>query len=104
MDWVCRSNYTDVLGSISSVKETELWHGRSMPVHKFSYDAQKSSKTHDTCTSMGEADPWSIVPTREMKPRELLKSSSPSFGRSDCWVMSWDSSHPLASPSALDLG
>ena len=45
-----------------------------------------------------------IVPTREMGPRELLKSFSPSFGRSGDWVVSWDSSCPPASPSALGLG
>jgi len=36
-----------------------------------------------------------------MGPRELLKSSSPSFNRAGDWVMSWDSSRPSASPSAL---
>ena len=45
-----------------------------------------------------------FVPTREMGPRELLMSSSPSFGRSGCWVMSCDSSCPPASPLALGLG
>ena len=45
------------------------------------------------------------VPTREMGPRELLKSSPSSFGRAGDWVMSWDSSRPPASPfSALGLG
>jgi len=43
------------------------------------------------------------IPTREMGPRELLKFSSPSFGRSGDWVMSWDSSRPPASPLALGL-
>jgi len=28
-----------------------------------------------------------VVPDREMGPRELLKSSSSSFGRAGCWVM-----------------
>ena len=45
-----------------------------------------------------------IVPAREMGPRELLKSSSPSFGRSGDWVVNWGSLHPPASPSALGLG
>jgi len=45
-----------------------------------------------------------IVPTREMGPRELLKSSSPSFGRSGDWVVTCDSSRPPISPSALGLG
>jgi len=36
-----------------------------------------------------------------MGPRELLKSSPPSFGRSGNWVMSWDSSRPPAYPSVL---
>jgi len=39
-----------------------------------------------------------------MRLRELLKSFSPSFGRAGDWVMSWDSSRPPASPSALGLG
>jgi len=39
-----------------------------------------------------------------MGPRELLQSSSPFFGRAGEWVMSWDSSCPPASPSALGLG
>jgi len=42
-----------------------------------------------------------IVPAREMGPRELLKSSSSSFGRAGDWVMSWDSSRPPTYPSAL---
>jgi len=41
------------------------------------------------------------VPAREMGPRELLKSYSPSFGRADDWAVNWDSSHPPAYPSAL---
>ena len=41
------------------------------------------------------------VPAREMGPRELLKSSSTSFGRADDWVMNWGSSRPPAFPSAL---
>jgi len=41
------------------------------------------------------------VPTREMGPRELLKSSSLSFGRAGDWVMNWDSSRPPAYPSTL---
>ena len=44
-----------------------------------------------------------FIPTREMGPRELLKSSSPYFGRSGYWVMSRDSSRPPTSPSALNL-
>jgi len=44
------------------------------------------------------------VPTREMRPIELLKSSSSSFGREGYWMMSWDPSRPRASPSALGLG
>ena len=44
------------------------------------------------------------VPAREMGPRELLKSSSPSFGRSGDWVVNWGSLRPPASPSALGLG
>jgi len=36
-----------------------------------------------------------------MGPRELLKSSSPSFGRAGDWVMNWDSSRPPACPSTL---
>jgi len=36
-----------------------------------------------------------------MGPRELLKSSSPSFGRAGDWMMNWDSSRPPAYPSAL---
>jgi len=36
-----------------------------------------------------------LVPAREMGPRELLKSSSSSFGRAGDWVMNWDSSRPL---------
>jgi len=36
-----------------------------------------------------------------MGPRELLKSSSPSFGRAGDWVMNWDSSRPPAYPSIL---
>ena len=47
---------------------------------------------------------FKIVPAREMGPRELLKSSSPSFGRSGDWVVNWGSLRPLASPSALGLG
>jgi len=39
-----------------------------------------------------------------MGPKELLKSSSSSFGRSGDWVVSWGSSRPPASPSALGLG
>ena len=39
-----------------------------------------------------------------MRPRELLKSSSPSFGRSGDWVVNWGSLCPPASPSALGLG
>jgi len=42
-----------------------------------------------------------IVPAREMGPRELLKSSSPSFGRAGDWVMNCDSSRLLAYPSVL---
>ena len=42
-----------------------------------------------------------IVPAREMGPRELLKSSSPSFGRAGGWVMNWDPSLPSAYLSAL---
>ena len=41
-----------------------------------------------------------IVPTREMGPRELLNSSSSSFGRAGDRVMNWDSSRPPAYPSA----
>ncbi|XP_068477291.1 uncharacterized protein [Phaseolus vulgaris] len=41
------------------------------------------------------------VPAREMGPRELLKSSSPSFSRAGGWVMDWDPSLLSASPSAL---
>ena len=41
-----------------------------------------------------------VVPAREMGPKELLKSSSSSFGRADDYVMSWDSSRPPAYPSA----
>jgi len=41
------------------------------------------------------------VPAREMRPRELLKSSSPSFGRAGDWVMNWDSSRLPAYPFAL---
>ena len=44
------------------------------------------------------------VPAREMGPKELLKSYSPSFGRSSDWVVSWDSLRPPVSPSALGLG
>ena len=44
------------------------------------------------------------VPIREMRPRELLKSSSPSFGWSGDWVVSWDSLRPPTSPSTLGLG
>jgi len=43
------------------------------------------------------------VPAREMGPRELLKSSSPSFGRADDWVINWSSSRPPAYPSALGV-
>jgi len=43
------------------------------------------------------------VPSREMGLRELLKSSSPSFGWPGRWVVSWDSSRPPTSPSALGL-
>ena len=32
---------------------------------------------------------FKIVPARDMRPKELLKSSSPSFGRAGDWVMSW---------------
>jgi len=39
-----------------------------------------------------------------MGPRELLKSSSSSFGRAGYRVMNWDPSLPRASPSALGLG
>jgi len=39
-----------------------------------------------------------------MEPRELLKSSSPSFSLAGCWVMNWGPSRPRASPSALSLG
>jgi len=35
-----------------------------------------------------------------MGPKELLKSSSPSFDRSGEWVVSWGSLRPPASPSA----
>ena len=41
------------------------------------------------------------VPAREMGPRELLKFSSPSFGRAGDWVMNCDSSRPPAYPSIL---
>jgi len=36
-----------------------------------------------------------------MRPRELLKSSSPSFGWTGDWVMNCDSSRPPAYPSIL---
>jgi len=36
-----------------------------------------------------------------MGPRELLKSSSLSFGRAGDWVMSCDSSRPLAYPLVI---
>ena len=36
-----------------------------------------------------------------MRPRELLKSSSLSFGRAGDWVMNCDSSRLLAYPSVL---
>jgi len=39
-----------------------------------------------------------------MGPRQLLKSSSSSFGRAGCWVLDWGPSRLRASPSALDLG
>jgi len=42
-----------------------------------------------------------LVPAREMRPRELLKSSSPSFGRVGDWMMNCDSSRPLPYPSVL---
>jgi len=45
-----------------------------------------------------------FVPAREMRPRELLKSSSSSFGRAGCWVLDWGPSHLGASPSALSPG